>query len=91
MISYNNADAAVTRCHFLHCRFLYGEAQYNTYSATNSQVTKAFATIYFLLYTAFIVLLLSNFFVAMIIRCCQNNFVEAEKVWRLRWTSYVLR
>ncbi|GAX79471.1 hypothetical protein CEUSTIGMA_g6912.t1 [Chlamydomonas eustigma] len=72
-------------------RFLYGEAQYNTYSATSSQVTKAFATIYFVLYVALIVLLLSNFFVAMIIRCCQENFAEAEKVWRLRWTSYVLR
>ena len=72
-------------------RFLYGEAEYDTYAATNSTVKKAFATIYFIVYVAVIVLLLSNLFIAMVIHTYQNTFEDAEKVWRLRWTSFVLR
>ena len=36
-------------------------------------------------------MLLSNLFMAMIIYTYQHAIEEAEKVWRLRWTSYVLR
>ena len=74
----------------LFVRFLYGEAQYDTYTATDSSVKKAFSTIYFIVYVAVVVLLLSNLFMAMIIHTFQNSIEEAERVWRLRWTSYVL-
>ena len=71
-------------------RFLYGEAEYDNYIATDSTVKKAFSTIYFVVYVAVVVLLLSNLFMAMIIHTYQTSIEEAERVWRLRWTSYVL-
>lgn len=72
-------------------RFLYGEAPYDTYTATPSHVKKAFATMYFVAYVFMVVLLLSNLFIAMIVHKVQHSFGKAEMIWRLRWTSYVLR
>lgn len=52
---------------------------------------KAFATMYFVAYVFMVVLLLSNLFIAMIVHKVQHSFGKAEMIWRLRWTSYVLR
>jgi len=80
----------ILNCVFPMDRFLYGEAEYNNYVATDSTVKRAFSTIYFVVYVAVVVLLLSNLFMAMVIHTYQSSIEEAERVWRLRWTSYVL-
>ncbi len=54
-------------------------------------MTKAFATLYFVLYVALVVFLLTNLFIAMVFHAYQDSFDMAEKVWRLRWTNFVLR
>lgn len=46
---------------------------------------------YFVAYVLLVVLLLSNLFIAMIVHKVQHSFGKAEMIWRLRWTSYVLR
>mmetsp|Transcript_1453 Transcript_1453/g.3191 ORF Transcript_1453/g.3191 Transcript_1453/m.3191 type:complete len:1024 (-) Transcript_1453:1638-4709(-) len=72
-------------------RFLYGEALYDAYSNSPHQVKKAFGTIYFVVYVACVVLLLNNLFVAMVLHLYNRAHEHSEKVWRLRWASYVLR
>ena len=73
-------------------RFLYGEADYDALAVIpNHRVKTAFATMYFLLYVAVVLLLLSNLLIAMIVRVYSNGWGSAEKQWRLRWAQYVLR
>ena len=73
-------------------RFLYGEADYDALTVVpNHRIKAAFATIYFLMYVAVVLLLLANVMIAMIIRVYSNGWISAEKQWRLRWAQYVLR
>lgn len=73
-------------------RFMYGEADYDALVVSpKHRVKTAFATMYFLLYVAMVLLLLSNVLIAMIIRVYSTGWTSAEKQWRLRWAQYVLR
>ncbi|GIL76046.1 hypothetical protein Vretimale_5686 [Volvox reticuliferus] len=73
-------------------RFMYGEADFDAIAVSpKHRVKTAFATMYFLLYVAMVLLLLSNVMVAMVIRVCSTGWSGAEKQWRLRWAQYVLR
>ena len=40
---------------------------------------------------ALVVLLLVNLLIAMMVHTYQKQYEKADKIWRLRWTSYVLR
>jgi uncharacterized membrane protein len=46
---------------------MYGEAEYDTYTATPSQAKRAISTIYFILYIGVTLLLLVNLITAMIL------------------------
>jgi hypothetical protein len=72
-------------------RFLYGEAEYDTYTATPFQAKRAIATIYFILYIAVTLLLLVNLITAMILHVFKGQQTYAKRVWLLRWASFVLR
>ncbi|KXZ41393.1 hypothetical protein GPECTOR_497g455 [Gonium pectorale] len=73
-------------------RFLYGEADYDALAVSpNHRVKTAFATMYFLLYVAIVLLLLGNMMIAMIVSVYSAGWAHAEKQWRLRWAQYVLR
>eukprot|EP00198_Chlamydomonas_reinhardtii_P002422 XP_001691758.1 transient receptor potential ion channel protein [Chlamydomonas reinhardtii] len=73
-------------------RFLYGEASYEGIAVVpNHRVKTAFATMYWLLYVAVVLLLLGNVMTAMIMYVYSNGWADAEKKWRLRWAQYVLR
>lgn len=51
----------------------------------------AFTTIFFILYVAVVILLLMNVLIAMIVHTYSATLSSAEKLWRLRWASYLLR
>ncbi|KAG1674298.1 hypothetical protein FOA52_013487 [Chlamydomonas sp. UWO 241] len=72
-------------------RFMYGEASFEAYTESPSRAKQAFATIYFLVYVAVVLLLLTNLLTAMVIQVWLKRTEEALNVWRLRWTSYVMR
>ncbi len=70
---------------------MYGEADYSTYSDTPSRAKLAVATCYFIIYIAAVLLLLGNLLTAVILVVYQAQQGHAQKVWLLRWASYVLR
>uniref|UniRef100_A0A7S0RFC8 Ion transport domain-containing protein n=1 Tax=Chlamydomonas leiostraca TaxID=1034604 RepID=A0A7S0RFC8_9CHLO len=72
-------------------RFMYGEAEYETYSATEYRSKKAVATCYFILYIGTVLLLLVNLLIALLVHSYGATHSKAEKVWLLRWASYVIR
>ncbi|KAJ9514736.1 hypothetical protein QJQ45_028386, partial [Haematococcus lacustris] len=72
-------------------RFLYGEAEYATYSASPFQAKRAVASALFVLYLVTCLLLLTNLLTALVLHAVKERYAEASRIWRLRWASYVLK
>ncbi len=53
--------------------------------------SQAFATIYFIAYVVAVLMLLANLLIAMVIHTHALVHSKGEKVWRLRWASYILK
>ncbi|MEW5311092.1 MAG: hypothetical protein WDW38_002835 [Sanguina aurantia] len=71
--------------------FMFGAADYDSYADAQSTGHLAFTTILFILYVAVVILLLMNVLIAMIVHTYSATLSSAEKLWRLRWASYLLR
>ncbi|GFH28184.1 ANK_REP_REGION domain-containing protein, partial [Haematococcus lacustris] len=71
--------------------FLYGEAEYATYSASPFQAKRAVASALFVLYLVTCLLLLTNLLTALVLHAVKERYAEASRIWRLRWASYVLK
>eukprot|EP00798_Chlamydomonas_sp_ICE-L_P026127 gene26127-11845_t len=65
-------------------RFLYGEADYDSYSDTAYHSKKAFATIYFILYVFLVVFMLAYLLIAMIMHTFNSVYGHAERRMPLR-------
>lgn len=72
-------------------RFMYGQADYIYYCSLQNDATGAFCTLYFVLYTVIVLLLLLNLLGAMIWRTFMLRHDVAESAWRTRWATYVCR
>lgn len=72
-------------------RFMYGEAEYETYSASAYKSKQAVATCYFILYLGTVLLLLVNLLVALLVHTYGSAREMAGKTWKLRWALYVIR